>query len=75
MKQDEEVWVELQYYGDRKHMDEGLAGVLHDKMSQAPAPNCIVSEITITNPVTRHEGRKGAIFEYPEYAETVVIQD
>jgi hypothetical protein len=49
----------------------GLAGVLHDKMSQDPAPNRIVSEITITNPVTRHEGRIDAIFEYPEYAETV----
>jgi PD-(D/E)XK nuclease superfamily len=50
---------------------QGLAGVLHNKMSQDPAPNRIVSEITITNPVTRHEGRIDAIFEYPEYAETV----
>ena len=50
---------------------QGLAGVLHDKMSKVPAPNRIVSEITITNPVTRHEGRIDAIFEYPEYAETV----
>jgi hypothetical protein len=50
---------------------QGIAGVLHDKMSQDPAPNRIVSEITITNPVTRHEGRIDAIFEYPEYAETV----
>ena len=50
---------------------QGIAGVLHDKMSQDPAPNRIVSEITITNPVTRHEGRIDAIFEYPEFAETV----
>jgi hypothetical protein len=32
-------------------------------MSQDPAPNRIVSEITITNPVTRHEGRIDAIFD------------
>ena len=50
---------------------QGIAGVLHDKMSQDPAPNRIVSEITITNPVTRHEGRIDAIFEYPDYVETV----
>ena len=50
---------------------QGIAGVLHDKMSQDPAPTRIVSEITITNPVTRHEGRIDAIFEYPEFDETV----
>jgi hypothetical protein len=43
-------------------VDEGLADVLHDKMSQVPVPNRIVSEITITDPVTRHEGRIDAIF-------------
>jgi len=42
---------------------QGIAGVLHDKMSQDPTPNRIVSEITITNPVTRHEGRIDAIFD------------
>jgi hypothetical protein len=31
---------------------QGIADVLHDKMSQDPAPNHIVSEITITNPIT-----------------------
>ena len=40
-------------------------------MSQEPAPNHIVSEITITNPITRHEGRVDTIFEYPHYVETV----
>ncbi len=50
---------------------QGIAGVLHDKMSQEPAPNHIVSEITITNPITRHEGRVDTIFEYPHYVETV----
>jgi hypothetical protein len=50
---------------------QGIARVLHDKMSQDPAPTRIVSEITITNPVTRHEGRIDAIFEYPDHVETV----
>jgi hypothetical protein len=40
-------------------------------MSQDPAPIRIISEITITNPLTRHEGRIDAIFEYPELVETV----
>jgi hypothetical protein len=48
-----------------------IAGVLHDKMSQDPASVRIIREITITNPLTRHEGRIDAIFEYPEFAETV----
>lgn len=50
---------------------QGIAGVLYDKMSKDPAPNRVVSEITITNPVTRHEGRIDAIFEYPDHVQTV----
>jgi len=50
---------------------QGIGGVLHDKINQDPPSNRIVSEITITNPVTRHEGRIDAIFEYPDYVETV----
>src|SRR5438034_1224135 len=46
---------------------QGIAGLLYDKMGEDPAPNRIVSEITITNPVTRHEGRIDAIFEYPDH--------
>jgi PD-(D/E)XK nuclease superfamily len=50
---------------------QGIARVLHDKMSEDPPPVRILSEITITNPSTRHEGRVDAIFQYPEYTETV----
>jgi hypothetical protein len=50
---------------------QGIARVLHDRMSKNPPPVRVLSEITITNPSTRHEGRVDAIFQYPEYSETV----
>lgn len=50
---------------------QGIASVFHDRMSENPAPTRIISEITITNTVSRHEGRIDAIFEYPDHVQTV----
>jgi hypothetical protein len=49
---------------------EGIADVLHSKL-QEEIPTRVISEVTITNTETRHEGRVDSIFEYPEHEETV----
>jgi hypothetical protein len=40
-------------------------------MSEDPPPAGIFNEVTTTNPAARQEGRVDAIFQYPEYTETV----
>ena len=60
-----------QYISHAYRRLQGIASVLHDKMSKNPTPTRILSEVTITNPGTRHEGRIDAIFQYPGYVETV----
>lgn len=60
-----------QYISQAYRRLQGIASVLHDKMSKNPPPNRILSEVAITNPDTRHEGRIDAIFQYPGYVETV----
>ncbi len=48
-----------------------IANVLSNKMLNDSAPNRILTEITITNPAARHEGRIDAIFEFSNRVETV----
>jgi hypothetical protein len=60
-----------QYISQASRRLQGIATVLHDKMSNNRPPTRILSEVTITNPTTRHEGRIDAIFQYPGYVETV----
>jgi hypothetical protein len=50
---------------------KGLAYQLGNKIKRQPAPIRIISEITITNTLTRHEGRIDAILEYKNHRETV----
>ena len=44
----------------------GIATLLHTKMANGPIPIRILTEVTITNIRTRHEGRIDAIFEYKD---------
>jgi hypothetical protein len=48
-----------------------LASVLANYFTETQVPRRIVTEITLSNPITRHEGRVDAIFEYGRSAETV----
>jgi hypothetical protein len=49
----------------------GIASVLQEKIRKDPISNRILTEITITNVDTRHEGRVDVIFEYPNSVETI----
>lgn len=49
----------------------GIATVLAEYFRDHEPPRKVITEITITNPSTRHEGRVDAIFEYDGRAETV----
>jgi len=42
----------------------GIANALHEKINDEPVPTRILTEVTITNTFTRHEGRIDAIFEH-----------
>ncbi len=48
-----------------------IANVMSNKMQNDSPPDRIMTEITITNPAVRHEGRIDGIFEYPSRVETV----
>lgn len=50
---------------------ESIADILSVYFKETQAPRKIVTEVTISNPFTRHEGRVDAIFEYDQNAETV----
>jgi hypothetical protein len=49
----------------------GIATILSEYFKDHEPPRKIITEITISNPLTRHEGRIDAIFEYDGRAETV----
>src|SRR2546421_11134681 len=49
----------------------GLASQLSKKMKRQYPPIRIISEITITNTLARHEGRIDAVFEYENHRETL----
>lgn len=51
-----------------------IAAVLHDKTIKDPVPIRILTEITITNTFTRHEGRVDAIFEYRKANGTLEVE-
>ena len=50
---------------------ESIAAVLSVYFQENPPPRKIVTEVTISNPTTRHEGRVDAIFEYDNSSETI----
>jgi hypothetical protein len=53
----------------------GICSALHTKMKKDPAPTRILTEVTITNTQTRHEGRVDAIFEYDDSANGTIEEE
>ncbi len=74
---DEVNWEEYRISNREGHIATALsrlndiAQILSEKMQDDPVPNRILSEITITNPNEKHEGRIDVIFEYSDHSETV----
>lgn len=74
---DEINWEEYRINNREAHLAtafsrlNGIAQILSEKMQDDPVPDRILSEITITNPNEKHEGRIDIIFEYSDHSETV----
>ena len=53
----------------------GIATSLQTKMKKDPVPTRILTEVTITNTRTRHEGRIDSIFEYDNGANVTIEEE
>ena len=60
-----------EYISEAEVKVQGIATILQKRMVNDPAPQQIITEITICNTYTHHEGRIDAIFEYSNHQETI----
>ena len=59
------------YISEAEFRLQGIVAELQQRMVNEPAPQQIITEITICNTYTKHEGRIDAIFEYSDHQETI----